>query len=59
MTARINRALGLFLLFFGLVVLTGVFFTPEPVGKLVNLACAVILAGIGAAMAIHAGHGHD
>jgi len=58
-SARINRALGLFLLFFGLVVLLGVFFTPEPVGRLVNLTCAAVLLGIGAIMAIYAGSGRD
>jgi predicted phage tail protein len=47
---RINWALGLFLLFFGLVVLSAVFFTPGVAGKLTNALCAAILTSVGVGM---------
>jgi len=48
--AQINRALGLFLLFFACVVLVSVFFTPTLVGKLTNLAAGAIIGLIAAVM---------
>lgn len=48
--AQINRALGLFLLFFACVVLVSIFFTPTLVGKLTNLAAGAIIGLIAAAM---------
>lgn len=48
--ARINRALGLFLLFFGLIVLSAAFFTSGLAGQLINVACAAVIGGIGAGM---------
>ncbi len=51
--AQINRALGLFLLAFALVVLFAVFFTPTGVGKLTNLAAGGVIALIAAVMLYH------
>lgn len=52
--AQTNRALGLFLLFFGFVVLVSIFFTETTVGKLTNLAAAGIIGLIGGAMVVSA-----
>ena len=46
--ARINRALAVFLLFFGAVVIMAVFFTETFVGKMTNLTAGLILGLIGA-----------
>ena len=46
--AQINRALGVFLLFFGAVVIASLLFTETFVGKMTNLAAGLILAFIGA-----------
>jgi len=47
---QINNALGIFLVFFGVVVLVSIFFTDTGIGKLTNLGAGVIIGGIGAAM---------
>jgi len=47
---QINNALGIFLVFFGLVVLVSIFFTDTDIGKLTNLGAGVVIGGIGAAM---------
>ncbi len=49
--AQINRALGAFLVFFGLVVLISILFTETGIGKLTNLSAGAVISGIGAAMA--------
>jgi hypothetical protein len=46
--AQINRALGVFLLFFSAVILLAVFFTESFVGKMTNLTAGLILGLIGA-----------
>jgi Flp pilus assembly protein TadB len=46
--AQINRALGVFLLFFGAVVIAAVVFTQTFVGMMTNLAAGLILVLIGA-----------
>jgi len=46
--AQINRALAIFLLFFGAVVIAAVFFTETFVGKMTNLTAGLILGLIGA-----------
>lgn len=46
--AQINRALGVFLLFFSAVILVAVFFTDTFVGKMTNLTAGLILGLIGA-----------
>jgi protein-S-isoprenylcysteine O-methyltransferase Ste14 len=48
--ARINRALGLFLLFFAAVVFVAVFFTETTVGQWTNAVVALLLAAIGGGM---------
>lgn len=48
--ARINRVLGIFLLFFGAVVLIAMAFTPTLVGKLTNLTAGAIIGLLGGAM---------
>jgi len=45
-----NTALGLFLLFFGLVILTAVFFTPTLAGKIANLVAGALLSLTGGGM---------
>jgi membrane associated rhomboid family serine protease len=45
---QINRALGIFLLFFSAVILVAVFFTGTFVGQMTNLAAGLILGLIGA-----------
>jgi hypothetical protein len=47
---QINMSLGVFLVFFGLVVLVSIFFTDTGIGKLTNLGAGVVIGGIGAAM---------
>ena len=48
--ARINNALGLFLLFFAAVILISILFTQTLIGKLANLAAAGVIGLIGGAM---------
>jgi hypothetical protein len=48
--AQINRALGAFLVVFGLVVLVSILFTDTGIGRLTNLGAGAIITGIGAAM---------
>ncbi|MCB0629796.1 MAG: hypothetical protein KDD15_08690, partial [Lewinella sp.] len=50
--AEINYALGVFLLFFGVLVLIAIFFTPTPIGKKTNLVAGLVLCGIGGGMAL-------
>jgi len=52
--AQINRALGVFLLFFTAIILVSIFFTDTTVGKLTNLAAAVIIGLIGGIMVYRA-----
>ncbi len=47
---QINMALGVFLVFFGMVVLVSIFFTDTGIGKLTNLGAGAVIGGIGAAM---------
>lgn len=48
--AQINRALGLFLLFFACVLAVSILFTPTLLGRLTNLAAGGVLGLIGALM---------
>ncbi len=48
--ARINNALGLFLLFFAVVILISILFTQTLVGRLANLAAAGVIGLIGGGM---------
>jgi hypothetical protein len=47
---QIHMSLGVFLVFFGLVVLVSIFFTETGIGKLTNLGAGAVIGGIGAAM---------
>lgn len=47
---QINKALGLFICFFGTIVLVSMFFTETFVGKMTNLGAGLILAAIGIIM---------
>jgi len=57
--AQINRALGVFLLFFGAVILVAVLFTESFVGKMTNLAAGLILAFIGALLILQTKRSRD
>lgn len=48
--ARINNALGLFLLFFAVVILISILFTRTLIGRLANLVAAGLIGLIGGAM---------
>lgn len=48
--AQINKALGVFLLFFALVVLISILFTKTAIGRVTNLAAAGIIGLIGGLM---------
>ncbi len=48
--AQINNALGLFILFFGIVVVSAMFFTDTFVGQMTNLAAGLLLSLIGLGM---------
>jgi len=50
--AKINRALGLFILFFGIVILISIFFTVRSIGTLTNLIAGAVLCAIGGGMMI-------
>ncbi|MHC4117134.1 MAG: hypothetical protein ACYSWO_06470 [Planctomycetota bacterium] len=49
---QINRALGLFICFFGAIVLASVFFTETRVGQMTNLVAGLILAAVGIIMIV-------
>jgi putative Mn2+ efflux pump MntP len=48
--AQINRALGIFMLAFSLIVIISIFFTETFVGKMTNLVAGLIMASIALAM---------
>ena len=50
--SQINMALGVFVSFFGSVVLFSIFFTETLVGKLTNLGAGLIIAAIGIGMIV-------
>ena len=52
--SQINLALGVFVSFFGSVVLISIFFTETSIGKMTNLIAGVILVTIGAIMVVRA-----
>jgi ABC-type nickel/cobalt efflux system permease component RcnA len=52
---QIYTALGVFLVFFGVVVLISILFTDTGIGKLTNLGSGAIIGGIGALM-VYKGH---
>jgi len=48
--SQINRALGLFLLCFGVIILISIFYTETLAGKMTNLAAGFIFVAIGLLM---------
>lgn len=48
--AQINRALGVFMLFFAAIILVSIFFTDTTIGKLTNLGAGGIIGLIGGVM---------
>ncbi len=52
--AKINNVLGMFVLFFGIVILIAVIFTETTLGKQTNIIAGLILSGIGGAMMLKA-----
>jgi hypothetical protein len=50
-SAQINRALGLFTLFFGIVIIIAILFTETTIGQITNLVAGSILVAIGGGMA--------
>ena len=48
--AQINRALGLFICFFGIVVLISIMFTETFMGQMTNLGAGLLLTAIGVIM---------
>ena len=52
--AKINNVLGLFVLFFGVIILVATFFTDTTIGKQTNLVAGLILCGIGGGMILRA-----
>jgi len=48
--AQTNRALGIFILFFGVIIIISVFFTETFVGRMTNLVAGLILCTIGGIM---------
>ena len=57
--AQINRALGVFLLFFSAVIIMAVFFTESFVGKMTNLVAGLILGLIGALLFLQTKRSRD
>ncbi len=53
--AMINRALGIFLLFFSAVILVAIFFTETFVGKMTNLAAGLVICFFGAILFFRGG----
>ena len=52
--SEINKALGLFILFFGIVIIGATFFTTTFIGQMTNLVAGIVLLLIGAGMVIKA-----
>jgi hypothetical protein len=50
--AQLNKALGIFLLFFAMVVLVSVLFTETGIGRLTNLGAGAVIGGIGGVMLV-------
>ena len=53
-SAHINKVLGLFILYFGMVIIGATYFTNTLVGQLTNLFAGIVLLGIGLGMVFKA-----
>lgn len=51
-SAEINKALGLFVLFFGVVIIIATFFTTTFIGQMTNLIAGIVLFLIGGGMVL-------
>ena len=51
-SAQINRVLGLFVVYFGIVIIGATFFTDTFVGQMTNLVAGIVLLGIGLGMVL-------
>ena len=49
-SAKINNVLGMFIIFFGMVILVAIFFTETFVGQMTNLVAGLLLVLIGGGM---------
>ncbi len=52
--SKINNVLGLFVLFFGVIIIIAIFFTETDIGKITNAIAGIVLSSIGAGMVITA-----
>ena len=50
--AQINRVIGNFILFFGIVILIAIVFTETFIGQMTNLVAGIVLVSIGGGMAL-------
>ncbi len=53
-SSEINKALGIFILFFGVVIILSTFFTETFIGEMTNLVAGIILSSIGGGMVLKA-----
>ncbi|MEN8192563.1 MAG: hypothetical protein ABFS12_07075 [Bacteroidota bacterium] len=53
-SSEINNALGLFIVFFGVVIIIATFFTSSFIGQMTNLVAGIVLSTIGAVMVLKA-----
>ena len=53
-SSEINNALGLFILFFGIIIIGATFFTNTFVGQMTNVVAGIILFAIGLGMVLKA-----
>ncbi len=51
-SAEINNALGLFVLFFGCIIIIATFFTTTFIGQMTNLVAGIVLSLIGTGMVL-------
>ena len=51
-TAQINNALGVFILFFGIIVIVAMLFTDTFIQKMTDLIAGLVLCGIGGGMVL-------
>jgi len=53
-SSQINRALGVFILFFGIIIIFATFFTDTFIAEMTNLVAGIILSLIGGGMIVKA-----
>ncbi len=55
-SAKINKVLGIFVVYFGIVIIGATFFTETFIGQMTNLVAGIVLLSIGAGMVLKAVH---